>query len=166
MWVSVSIYTKSAFFLICTVPQDTATLVSSLPMKNRKKKTAARHISDLFAAQAVLVYHGVRSVQFKMVSMLVEVLFYVHRNPKFIRDGSPGCPPRLSHSSRALRYLCTRKSPYTLTPSLRGCWAQNGSTHDRIFATFKRRVFTNRTRNRVINCSVFYIYIFFFFKFC
>ena len=30
---------------------------------------------------------------------LVEVLLYVHRNRKFIRDGSPGSPPRLSHSS-------------------------------------------------------------------
>ena len=27
-----------------------------------------------------------------------EVLFYVHRNRRFIRDGSPGRPPRLSHS--------------------------------------------------------------------
>ena len=30
---------------------------------------------------------------------LVEVLPYVHRNRRFIRDGSPGRPPRLSHSS-------------------------------------------------------------------
>ena len=28
-----------------------------------------------------------------------EVLLYVHRNHRFIRDGSPGRPPRLSHSS-------------------------------------------------------------------
>ena len=33
---------------------------------------------------------------------LVEVLFYVHRNRRLIRDGSPGRPPRLSHSSWAL----------------------------------------------------------------
>ena len=33
---------------------------------------------------------------------LVEVLLYVHRNRRLIRDGSPGRPPRLSHSSRAL----------------------------------------------------------------
>ena len=32
----------------------------------------------------------------------VEVLFYVHRNRWLIRDGSPGRPPRLSHSSWAL----------------------------------------------------------------
>ena len=31
-----------------------------------------------------------------------EVLLYVHRNRRFIRDGSPGCPPRLPHSSWAL----------------------------------------------------------------
>ena len=30
---------------------------------------------------------------------VVEVLLYVHRNRRFIRDGSPGRPPRLSHSS-------------------------------------------------------------------
>ena len=29
----------------------------------------------------------------------VEVLPYVHRNRRYIRDGSPGRPPRLSHSS-------------------------------------------------------------------
>ena len=28
-----------------------------------------------------------------------EVLLYVHRNRGLIRDGSPGRPPRLSHSS-------------------------------------------------------------------
>ena len=30
------------------------------------------------------------------------MLLYVHRNHRFIRDGSPGRPPRLSHSSWAL----------------------------------------------------------------
>ena len=37
-----------------------------------------------------------------LVTMLiddVEVLLYVHRNCRFIRDGSPGRPPRLSHTS-------------------------------------------------------------------
>ena len=29
----------------------------------------------------------------------VEVLLNVHRNRRFIRDGNPGRPPRLSHSS-------------------------------------------------------------------
>ena len=32
----------------------------------------------------------------------VEVSFYIHRNRRFIRDGSPERPPRLSHSSWAL----------------------------------------------------------------
>ena len=31
--------------------------------------------------------------------VVVEVLLYVHRNRRFIRDGNPGRPPRLSHSS-------------------------------------------------------------------
>ena len=30
------------------------------------------------------------------------MLLYVHRNRRFIKDGSPGRPPRLSHSSWAL----------------------------------------------------------------
>ena len=33
------------------------------------------------------------------VVVVAEVLLYVHRNRRFIRDGSPGRPPRLSHSS-------------------------------------------------------------------
>ena len=34
--------------------------------------------------------------------LLAEMLLYVHRNRRFIRDGSPGRPPRLSYSSWAL----------------------------------------------------------------
>ena len=34
--------------------------------------------------------------------LLVEVLIYIHRNCRFIRDGSPGRPPCLSHSSWVL----------------------------------------------------------------
>ena len=34
-------------------------------------------------------------------SRLVEVLLYVHRNRRLIRDGSPGRPPPLLHSSSA-----------------------------------------------------------------
>ena len=30
------------------------------------------------------------------------MLLYVHRNRRLIRDGSPGLPPRLSHSSRSI----------------------------------------------------------------
>ena len=36
-----------------------------------------------------------------------EVLLYVHRNRRFIRDGSPGRPPRLSHGSWALTLRVT-----------------------------------------------------------
>ena len=32
---------------------------------------------------------------------VMKLLLYVHRNHRFIRDGSPGHQPRLSHSSRA-----------------------------------------------------------------
>ena len=34
-----------------------------------------------------------------------EVLLYVHRNRRFIRDGSPGRPPRLSHRCLQAIYL-------------------------------------------------------------
>ena len=37
-----------------------------------------------------------------IVMRLVEVLLYVHRNCRFIGDGSPRHPPRLLHSSWAL----------------------------------------------------------------
>ena len=42
-----------------------------------------------------------RSLGFEPTYMVivVEMLLYVHRNRRFIRDGSPGRPPRLSHSS-------------------------------------------------------------------
>ena len=34
-----------------------------------------------------------------VVVVVVEVLLYDHRNRRLIRDGSPGQPPQLSHSS-------------------------------------------------------------------
>ena len=34
-----------------------------------------------------------------VATVAVEVLLYVHRNRRFIMDGCPGRPPRLSHSS-------------------------------------------------------------------
>ena len=37
--------------------------------------------------------------------LMVEVLLYVHRNRRFIRDGSSGRPPRLSHRSWTLHKL-------------------------------------------------------------
>ena len=41
-----------------------------------------------------------------------EVLLYVHRSRRFIRDGSPGRPPRLSHGSWT---LADRAQPWTYT---------------------------------------------------
>ena len=38
-------------------------------------------------------------MDFVVVVVVVEVLLYVHRNRRLIRDGSPGRPPRPSHSS-------------------------------------------------------------------
>ena len=35
----------------------------------------------------------------RLLVEVVEVLLYFHRNRRFIRDGSPGRPPRPSHSS-------------------------------------------------------------------
>ena len=46
-----------------------------------------------------------------LVGDLVQVLLHVQRNRRFIRDGSPGRPPRLSHSSWAL----TSRRTYGLT---------------------------------------------------
>ena len=44
------------------------------------------------------------------------MLLYVHRNRRLIRDGSPGRPSRLSHSSYILPCVCTRwASVYSLT---------------------------------------------------
>ena len=40
-----------------------------------------------------------------MLALVVQVLLYVHRNRRLIRDGSPGRPPRLSHSSWAQMVL-------------------------------------------------------------
>ena len=60
----------------------------------------------------------------KSLSKLGWVLFYVHRNHRLIvRDGSPGWPPRLLHSSWALIYL---SAPALAAYKLRAClkWCQ------------------------------------------
>ena len=41
------------------------------------------------------------------------------------------------------------------------CWAQNGSSHGHIFATFKRRFLTNRNRNRLGKKCVSFIFIYY-----
>ena len=42
------------------------------------------------------IYQGMSDT---LVVVVVEVLLYVHRNRRLIRDGGPGRPLRLSHSS-------------------------------------------------------------------
>ena len=50
---------------------------------------------------------------------LVEVLLYVHRNRRLIRDGSPGRPPGLSHNSDDCSSLARRlKSDERVSQSL------------------------------------------------
>ena len=52
-----------------------------------------------------------------ILALLVEVLLYVHRKRRFIRDGRPRRPPRLSHTSWALMslsLLCSLLNPQTL----------------------------------------------------
>ena len=41
------------------------------------------------------------------------MLLYVHRNRRFIRDGSPGCPPQHSHSSWAHTHTHTHMHAHT-----------------------------------------------------
>ena len=49
--------------------------------------------------QAVQTRTKTSESEMLFVCSLVEVLLDVHRSRRFIRDGSPGRPPRLSHSS-------------------------------------------------------------------
>ena len=53
--------------------------------------------------------------QFRLCRVdVAEVLLYVHRNRRFIRDGSPGRSPRLSHSSWTLVCRAAAHSSWTL----------------------------------------------------
>ena len=64
--------------------------------------------------------NGIKSFCFKssqlkvliLIHVVVEVLPYVHRNRRFIRDGSPGRPPRLSHISWALNMEVEERRDY------------------------------------------------------
>ena len=65
-----------------------------------------RSVSSLFVSLCCAVVFVV------VVAVVdVEVLLYFHRNGRLIRDGSPGRPSRLSHSSWTLVFFC-RVSPY------------------------------------------------------
>ena len=46
-----------------------------------------------------LNFHTAPELCKDVTDSVVEVLLYVHRNRRLFRDGSPGRPPRLSHSS-------------------------------------------------------------------
>ena len=87
----------------------------------------------------------------------VEVLLYVHRNRRFIRDGSPGRPPRLSftHIGRVVTYLIVCR--HTCQPPLWRhwyCWIQKRQHQLTVvlFATLKHRSQTNGARNQAKNC--------------
>ena len=53
------------------------------------------------AAALTTLSPGPRTSHQLSEQLLVELL-YVHKNRRLVRDGSPGRPPRLSHSSWAL----------------------------------------------------------------
>ena len=68
----------------------------SLLRKKRGKKNVCEHFRPI-EPQRLSVLRRLH-----LAIVVVEVLLYVHRNRRLIRDGSPGRPPRLSHSSWAL----------------------------------------------------------------
>ena len=57
------------------------------------------------------------------------VVLYVHRNRRLIRDGSPGRPPRFSHSSWTLTDvpLVEDQDHFALRPQKRGCLLRTGT---------------------------------------
>ena len=61
--------------------------------------------------------------------VVVEVLLYVRRNRRLIRDGSPGRPPQLSHSSWARTNvpLVEDQHHFALRPQKRGCLLGTGT---------------------------------------
>ena len=83
-----------------------ATLNSNLNQakkKKKKKKTVKkRRDTFFFPTEKPFSFISVNilvQADVAVVVVVVEVLLYVHRNRRFIRHGSPGRPPRLSHSS-------------------------------------------------------------------
>ena len=84
--IIIIIYTPSRF---CAV-----SLLSALPVSTALSSLASVHTHPSCFRTALSSLAGVHWKE-----QLVEVLLYVHRSRRFIRDGSPGRPPRLSHSS-------------------------------------------------------------------
>ena len=66
----------------------------------RKKRRRKKRLWTLQAARAIASFCPTQIKIWPFV--VVQVLLYIHRNRRLIRDGSPGRPPRLSHSSWAL----------------------------------------------------------------
>ena len=98
-------------------PAHKSTLCTHKPILCRLYHAADSHQSPAIQAQCCFTSTGTirtirdgvpRTATSTFTQLLssgpsnVEVLLYVHRNRRFIRDGSPGRPPRLSHSSWAL----------------------------------------------------------------
>ena len=61
-----------------------------------------------------------------VVAAAAEVLLYVHRNRRLISDGSPGRPPRFSHSSRVPRVV---SSDWLIRMSLPSCPGRRRGKH-------------------------------------
>ena len=79
------------------------------------------------------------------VHVVFEVLLYVHRNRRFITEGSPGRPPRLSHGSRAL-LTSTETIRLIKVGEKRGKW---------VWRWGKRRLYTYRytvTTRMTVSC--------------
>ena len=81
-----------------------------LKKKSKKKSVNTFVVLFLFYWVYVLLQKILLSLiegSFVLYVVEVEVLLYIHRNCRLIRDGSPGQPPQLSHSSWALYiYIC------------------------------------------------------------
>ena len=70
--------------------QSTSTMMQEVAPQKKRKKKKTTTVTVKVSAENVLMANW----------CLVEVLLYVHRNRRFIRDGgSPKRPSRLSHSS-------------------------------------------------------------------
>ena len=68
--------------------------------KTKKKKKKKRKKASMIMMWGLMSVLGCRA---GAILVVVEVLLYVHRNRRLIRDGSPGRPPRLLHSSWAVQ---------------------------------------------------------------
>ena len=78
-----------------SVYQPNALQLGQNGSRKTKKKKKKKSVDDHDVGLNVL---GCRAGAILVV--VVEVLLYVHKNRRLIRDGSPGRSPRLSHSSR------------------------------------------------------------------